>query len=801
MKLPLKEPLSAKYLYIEPENTVHIFMPIVSGTHIGLDNTCKAVYALQEFFDKGSHSNKKNSLKAELLAYKEALESDIILLGMGSPLGEQKQEKLAQIDANLKVLAFVEKHPELNCLNTGFPSYPRPLEELMQDRTNSNLYSMVLCPTEEDGFLRSEAANPLFSVAHKSVSKQIQASKSELQQALIQAYTRLTFKASDLKSQVIQQVLAQLKYPHVPLNFEHLRKILHETVLILLNIDVDFTKTQQGSPIHQQEIDNAMGFNPQTTNPTEYMEALFGYCAGNLFDTIVESPFNRLTQAEPWSIATQFLLGITNLYCVSRGIISPDTNFGQILDKRGDLSKEFAQTVAKAQKDTARIEEACLLWINAHAKEFKLKTSFSTEDMDAIQQDFANRYAQIKDSPHFDEFFILDTQRKGDFVIHQGSICTSFAKFVSSPLLDVPQELTQPLEKARGGASHLGVTIPHKNLLVQDEVVIDTTILNNDALQALYERINTYKDPKLKEQLLAQVKHERPDFKPQINAKQFLQHVAYGEQNEAENLLKKDVDSAQVLLTARKIPFTDYSGRTFKCTAYEYAYWAKDTHMCRMLEKYMDDHTKHSILQRVQKIEEFIGDPLKQPRGLAYTQNGKAQRSAHFDLTPLKKALSTYIEAYKQGPKATDADWEALNALWIKVGLPQREVPAHIAQEYCHPKRSFYHVVHNKALLDASNKTNLERQLQFYNWEGPENIWFTPKSAGENSGLGFSWAILRAWGGPVGCGGRAAAGTGLSSIDLSAIEALDEVRTKDLKQSLENLAAPSNLKTPVVHGS
>jgi hypothetical protein len=38
-------------------------------------------------------------------------------------------------------------------------------------------------------------------------------------------------------------------------------------------------------------------------------------------------------------------------------------------------------------------------------------------------------------------------------------------------------------------------------------------------------------------------------------------------------------------------------------------------------------------------------------------------------------------------------------------------------------------------------------------------------------------------------------------VDLSAIEAIDEVRTKDLKQSRKNLAASSNPKTPVVHSS
>src|SRR5690606_25060040 len=103
-------------------------------------------------------------------------------------------------------------------------------------------------------------------------------------------------------------------------------------------------------------------------------------------------------------------------------------------------------------------------------------------------------------------------------------------------------------------------------------------------------------------------------------------------------LLKEDTDRAQELLLADNMSFTDYSGRIFTCTAYEYAYWAKDTHMCRMLEKYMDNTTKHDLLQRVQRIEELVGEGLfKAPRGLTYTQNGEEHHSAHFDLTPLKQ--------------------------------------------------------------------------------------------------------------------------------------------------------------------
>ncbi|KTD72645.1 hypothetical protein [Legionella tucsonensis] len=132
------------------------------------------------------------------------------------------------------------------------------------------------------------------------------------------------------------------------------------------------------------------------------------------------------------------------------------------------------------------------------------------------------------------------------------------------------------------------------------------------------------------------------------------------------------------------------------------------------------------------------------------------------------------------------------------MGLPQREVPAHVAQEYCHPKRSFEDVVKNLSLLDASNPANLERQLKFYNWNtNSYDDWF-PLAAFGDSGLGSSFAILRQGRRPCRGGG----GCGVSPrVDLSAIDAIDGARTKDLKQSLERLAVPPSSQAPNPHGS
>jgi hypothetical protein len=51
--------------------------------------------------------------------------------------------------------------------------------------------------------------------------------------------------------------------------------------------------------------------------------------------------------------------------------------------------------------------------------------------------------------------------------------------------------------------------------------------------------------------------------------------VAKGKQEEAESLLTANAANTQTLLKTQAGLL--YSGRTFHCTTFEYAYWAKDT--------------------------------------------------------------------------------------------------------------------------------------------------------------------------------------------------------------------------------
>lgn len=257
----------------------------------------------------------------------------------------------------------------------------------------------------------------------------------------------------------------------------------------------------------------------------------------------------------------------------------------------------------------------------------------------------------------------------------------------------------------------------------------------------------------------------------------FLLAVAFGDENVAESLLKNK--NAEWLLNVGT--FTDYSGRTFNCSAYEYAYWAKDTQMCRMIEKYMDDSTKEVMLQRINKMENI---------GLHYQQNGKHYQFAHFDFTPLTQALQTYSNGYNEWIKTSN--WSAMEAAWKEVGLAQREVPAHVAQEYCQKIRPFQP-------CPMFEEQILTRDLTFYNgMTDTEECWFPLE---KDSGIGYDFALIRSWakdGVRVGSNWDGLTAPSMRGKnppiyhDLVAVSKLDEVRSNELILSRKFLETTDN---------
>jgi len=195
---------------------------------------------------------------------------------------------------------------------------------------------------------------------------------------------------------------------------------------------------------------------------------------------------------------------------------------------------------------------------------------------------------------------------------------------------------------------------------------------------------------------------------PKVKSKEledFLRRVAKGKQDEVEAMLKKNKD---LVLVPGDV--TDLSNRAFKnITAFQYAVWALDWHMWTMLRKYLPDDDAREQIQTME-----TGAWVSQHGQSASWQNLLDALQKHIDLS----RKSQHYEAKTQWQK--------------QVGGAQRLLPAHVVNEYCHPKRSF------EPCPDFNSSAPLLRTRI----TGPlasKEEWFTAK----NGAVGDKFAVLR----------------------------------------------------------
>jgi hypothetical protein len=696
----------------------------------------------------------------------------------------------------------------------------------------SNLYGIQLRPRTQDPY--SRVVNPVFTIKRGNDRRNRGTPLSPLYNKMHAIFPGLKLRKPDPRTDLINHVLGNIS-PYS--TFDDIKQALKSQCAKQFKIDIDVESWirpipgRKGvkEPVDKAHIDWFMGFN-QNVSSKDYIDALLGICAPNLWWLIPGSPFylgvydDEEDQAESLSMMTQFYLGSLNVYCRAKGI--SDKNFGVILDGSSVLSHELVDIVALALSRGEEVESAIVAFFNKHKQAFNLTGDLTIDDKDAIVQKFATTYHTVtatKENPHMDDFMFLDTEARGEndsFITNRGLICTDFSNI--APTTGLNQDyFAEMRQEAR---MYRDIATP------QDEPVITIDITPEafrDKLGIKWERL-----PKA----VADACRTSPAFKVCV----FLDDVAKGKQKEA-NATLQSLDDIQMLLRAPG-KFTDYSGRTFHCTAYEYAYWAKDTHMQRMLESHMDDETKTLMLEKVNQIEHS---------GLAYQQHGITYQNSHYDMSFILKDLS--LEKFRQLKKIagrghakiqqataynyhtisfTATEYEVLKKIleqhrptgissffytspakaiseklqfdfhslitaldtyvtnhhkwnyyqqeeaWMKVGKAQRDVPAHIAHEYCRPDRSFNP-------LPSFNEETLPRVLTFYNYVTNDQSWFPLPSSTSGLGFGFACATVR---GTSSVHGRSRGHGAEAIMDLAGLRHLDEVRIADFAQSRENLS-------------
>ena len=612
MRIPLIEPTSTRYIHVNPvTNRVHLLVPFVGGQDVSTDNTCRSRTELNAFFGGGGVS--------ELEAYKSVLEFHLSLLEERDERRNTKEKRLAQINTYLEAVIGMRD------------SYPATVNDFLSQP--SNLYSIQLRPRVQDPF--SNVVNPVFTINRGNDFSGTPL--SPLYNKMHAVFPRLTLGQSDPHQTLVKAVLDALPddvRTH-PVSdealFTRIQDVLTAKYIALLPADIgrtvqdDFFKSVVSrhsgkQTVNKAYIDAVMAHSGEET-PEAYIAALLNLCVPSLATTQETSPFYQVNndspdKAERLSMMTQFYLGVLNIHCRAKGV--SDKNFGQVLDNNAKLSKDLVDTVSSALTHGHDVEHAIITFVNAHKKttEFNLSDDLSPADKEAIQAKFESTYRTVtatKENPHMDDFLILDTEARGKrdiFFTQKGLICTDFANI--APATGPNQGyFTEIREEA---STHPEVMRP------QDEPV-NTVDIEPEALMHKLGDVQWDRLPKE----VADACRALPAFQ----LRQFTDDVAKGKQYEAEAILKASEDKQTLLTTPAR--FTDYSGRTFNCTAYEYAYWAKDTHMRRMLESHMDDHTKTYMLERVNEMERI---------GLAYQQHGVSYQNPHYDMSFVLKNLT-----------------------------------------------------------------------------------------------------------------------------------------------------------------
>lgn len=197
-KYDFQEPESADYIFIDPDNYVHVLVPLVGGYTISTDNTCKTNTGLKTFLgvnEMNDHGEvilqKRPSALTILKKYKEALEHDIDLLEntiKDVAILIEKESRLKQIEAYITMMGKLLKPTRLENIEEvqvfGGPPQVRVIgfvdvfeEEIVYQaaiditKKRNNCFGMRLSidPAHEDPAVK--IPNPVFEVKRCSNRK------------------------------------------------------------------------------------------------------------------------------------------------------------------------------------------------------------------------------------------------------------------------------------------------------------------------------------------------------------------------------------------------------------------------------------------------------------------------------------------------------------------------------------------------------------------------------------------------------------------------------------------------------
>lgn len=438
--IPLSEPKSADYIHIDSENKVHLLLPIVGGDTIGLDNTCKTVMEMQTFFH--GKEGKPSALNV-LNDYASKLEKDITFLKgteAFSKLLAEKEQRLKQITGYTKILEYLQKNTQFIDENAEYPIFPEVIHKFFEKKTNC--LTVHLSPKEADFLVRTK--DPVFSLNRPIPVKERhgnliyvvgQQTVRGLAHSLRQHFKNSKNDSIGIKEKFIKSVVDYYKDKPKP-TLAQLQAHVTQTILEKYSKQVDLGKSNLGDmTIDEDYFENILATSYDDCDVEEAVSNVLNAALADDFWSGLEentvfcwdSSLSNDINAEKLSIAVQFFLANTNIYCQAKGLSSK--NFGDFLDEYHlKIANQISQAFAKGDS----VEAELFKIINENRQAFGLTRPLTAEDQKQIQEDFTVQYRIIKESPHFDEFIFFRPEVKGDFFNHKNRISLHFLDFLSN---------------------------------------------------------------------------------------------------------------------------------------------------------------------------------------------------------------------------------------------------------------------------------------------------------------------------------------------------------------------------------
>ncbi len=435
LKIRLSEEVNPPFIYIGPDNVVHLLIPISSGDDIGLDNTCRATDSTKEFLGIASDSQiKKNSALHVLTRYRLELLDDIneLLENHEEEEATLARDRLNQAEAYISTLESIR--------NNSFSSSSQILQDL-SDSEESNLHALQIIPhTSPSSNLRSK--KPLFSINRTN---------AQFYNLLVEEYNRLhQFTPLNNLTRLREQIKIKLNNPQPPIA---LSRALLNQILEAMKESNSFLNTEADSlsieklytlatiTFGPEEEGNQNGWASDPLDNDQFnslLETLITQSQPNFSPEEVSLeefiPTTSLAQSKgTLNTLTQFFLGEINLYAHNRNLLTAKrTNFGDILENNSVLAKKFAKAITRSIHDFHSIEDTIINFINNHTQEFKLKAPIEVQHKNKILKNFRAHYSTVNTALHLVEFLILDKERKNNalFFQYDGNISVDFTSYL-----------------------------------------------------------------------------------------------------------------------------------------------------------------------------------------------------------------------------------------------------------------------------------------------------------------------------------------------------------------------------------